>query len=518
MSHQIRACLNLAIAAFLASLLVFAYPLTNFALHIDDELLSNPGAYGVDIAMGRWGITFAHAVILPRPFVPFFTPILSLALLSAAAVATAIQLNHEPAQRYVLVLLYVACPQFAYQLDFPFQSDCLAFGILSATLATLTLANAINLDKAAARPLSLSRERGGEGSLAVASTNHRRILWAAASIALLIAGLSVYQSILFVPPTIALLSCLNRVVTERTTRSIFAQLASVLGLLVVSYAGYSLITVLVQQLTEIPHAAWMSAFIGWSYRAWPAIALNAVDALARDMEGGNFYGNGIYLTTWVALAAILATLAKSRGSAANISVAAILGIALLASPFALVPLFGADLPARIFLSEPVAFAGIWVIALRPAAGRLAPLQAAVVALSLLYGCYHVSSLFFADTMALEADKLLASRIVETIYRADPAFDEATTPVYFSGATSPPDPWRGDDFDVFGGSFFAWDGGNPDRIIAFLKLSGIATLRHPSVPQIATARLALPTMPNWPNPNAVRLIGNVMVVKLGPTKP
>jgi hypothetical protein len=133
----------------------------------------------------------------------------------------------------------------------------------------------------------------------------------------------------------------------------------------------------------------------------------------------------------------------------------------------------------------------------------------------LYGAYHVSALFYADRMAFEADRLLGNRVAETMHQAAPGFDEHATPVYFVHGFTPVNIWRGDDFDLFGVSFFAWDGGNPDRIMAFLKALGIADLHQPSAEQIASVRAELPALPAWPNPGCVHLSHGVLIVKLGP---
>ena len=93
MPQNSRHYLDLMTAALLATLVVFGYPLTHFSLHIDQEIVKLYSATRNDIGLGRWGIVFLHATLLPEPFVPFFTPLLSLIFLAASAACTAMALD-----------------------------------------------------------------------------------------------------------------------------------------------------------------------------------------------------------------------------------------------------------------------------------------------------------------------------------------------------------------------------------------------------------------------------------------
>ena len=191
----------------------------------------------------------------------------------------------------------------------------------------------------------------------------------------------------------------------------------------------------------------------------------------------------------------------------------LLALLALLLPFGLIVALGTGQPPRIFVAEPIAFAGLLAMALGRLRTRPAPV-AGLVATILLGDCFIVSRLFHADAAALDADRLLGSRIVQTIYATQPEFDAAATPVYLRGGYASPNVWRGRGFDTFGASFFSWDGGNPVRIGAFLKAAGIADLRLADSAAISRVRDAAARLPAWPNPHAVRMIDGVMVVRLG----
>ena len=65
----------------------------------------------------------------------------------------------------------------------------------------------------------------------------------------------------------------------------------------------------------------------------------------------------------------------------------------------------------------------------------------------------------------------------------------------------------------GSSFFEWDGGNPERMIDYMRLIGFTNLVLPT----AAERPHLPlfqTMPVWPAEGSVRLANGIILVKLG----
>jgi hypothetical protein len=480
----------------LAAVVAYGYPLTNFALHIDEEAAAVIGAFGPRIATGRWGVALVRATLLPDPAVPFFLPLLSLACLSAAAMAAACAVRLRSADKYIFCLLFVTLPQFAYQMEFINQADCIAFGILCAALAYLAFVKA------------------------GATTPRNRMMWILVSTVLLMLAISFYQTIVFVYATICILACLNRaVMNSSSVRSIFLHAAIAILIVMAAYLAYELITDLLRNTVisaeERDDAlGYLSDLWGW-HRAdiWPQILAVCVATWA-DFVGASFYGNAIYATVLIPLAAIVAAAIVAGLPLYRIGLVAALAVAAIVCPFANLLILGQQQDPRTFVAEASAFAGIWAIAMSRMTRTPRFLQLVIVAISLFYGSLHISRLFFSDSMAWQADKALGNRIVSAISFSDPEFDPARTPVYFAGGYAPQNIWEGDDFDVFGKSFFAWSGGDTNRILAFLEASGIATFRAPYPSELTGVTPQIATLPTWPNPHAVKLIDSVMVVKLG----
>ncbi len=119
------------IVSLLSSMIVYGFELTHFTLSIDEEFNDN---ILHTISMGRWGHALLKTLILPEPFVPFFTTLISLIALSlsSAVIVKSLKLDFKTALFFSI--LYIALPQFAYQLQFTNQSDTLAISILTSSL------------------------------------------------------------------------------------------------------------------------------------------------------------------------------------------------------------------------------------------------------------------------------------------------------------------------------------------------------------------------------------------------
>lgn len=478
----------LGVCAAATALAVYFYPLTNFALHIDTETEVVYTSIWQTISLGRWGIALLHSTLLPEPAVPYFTPLLSLLLLAAAAVAGARCFALDRVGAVVFVTAFASFPQFAYQLEFTNQSECIALGLLCTLGGSLLWA------------------RGGA--------------WRqAAGVALCSLGVGFYQSLLFVMPTLWAATATHAVRARGATGAQVVR--SGLGFLLLTAAAAVLSVAVgraVQHVYGIPNAGgYLSQMVGWRRHALLASAEAAVRDVLAYMSGGRFYGNGLYLLGPVAAVAVVLLPWGPPASAGRRVATAVLAAITLTLPFALIVMLGAPPPPRTYLAEPVAVAAL--LAMLPSvlpgieAARIRALAAGMAAV-LLAACFHVSRLFYADTAALAADLLLGNRVVAAIYQADPAFDAGRTPVWFDGAPAVVNVWRGQDYDVFGVSFFTWDGGNPVRIAAFLKVAGVADLRLASAGNIGRVRAAAAALPVWPDPGAARLIDGVMVVRLG----
>ncbi|HEI3734961.1 TPA: glucosyltransferase domain-containing protein, partial [Escherichia coli] len=124
------------IAAFLCYCVVYGFELTHFTLSIDEEFGDN---FFQTIMLGRWGHGLLKHYILPEPYVPFFTTIISIAFLSIAAGLSAMYLKLGRTHSLAFVIMLASLPQLAYQLEFANQSDTIGVALIFSAASLIAM-------------------------------------------------------------------------------------------------------------------------------------------------------------------------------------------------------------------------------------------------------------------------------------------------------------------------------------------------------------------------------------------
>ncbi|RZJ27280.1 MAG: hypothetical protein EOO18_14180 [Chryseobacterium sp.] len=123
-------------------------------------------------------------------------------------------------------------------------------------------------------------------------------------------------------------------------------------------------------------------------------------------------------------------------------------------------------------------------------------------------------------MIFNHDLNTAKEIDRTIKEKYPDFNPNMDFVYFHGASpeSNYSTFKLPSSDVFGGSLFTWDGGNNWRIVNFFRVNDVGYYKFmDDKPSFDQAKDSVDALPIWPNPNAVKKVGNVVIVKIGENK-
>ena len=500
---------------------VFGYPLTNVAIHIDSETNIANGDLIAFISLGRWGVVLTHILFGIQHTVPYFIQIVSLALICLSALITAFALGLTGGNAVMLALLYVSVPQLAYQLEFMNQCESVMLGLFCASVASC---------------LIIKRVRGN---------SRQTFASIALSVVLLAFAIGCYQSLLFIPATICCLYCANSLLEDAKTSNVLGEAAIMLVVMIAAYAVCQTIAKIVQLQSGVPPAAYFDKMVHWGTAPAQQIVRDLLVRLFQDVTQGEYYGDELYKTIWLPVGAGIVVALRHTDGLIRKALFVAFALALPLMPFFVELVVGGALPARVSVAQAAAFAGAWALVLsrlraceaielakeqpliswsfftssdglraffQTLSGRR--LATIVVAVSLLFGAFRTSRLFAADTAALAADRLLGNRVVTVLYTNYPDFDATRTPVYFAGAYASPNLWRPPSSDVFGSSVFAWDGGNPVRIVAFLKVVGIANLTMASREEEARVKDQVADLPVWPNPYSVHQIDGVMVVRLG----
>lgn len=488
--------------AFAAATIVYGSALFMFSLSIDDEIALMHGAGPSYIAQGRWGVAALQATLIPAKLSPFFTPLLSLSLLSAAAVVMSGALRLKGCEKYVFCALYPAFPQFAYLLVFSSLSESAAMGLLLCALSFFAFARYVEKRRAA--------------------------LLLPAFVAYTFA-IGVYQALFLVPPALCALYCVGRWLLPATGDEgekeggmdapgvlqggeALRLYAFFICLALAALAVHVGVSALVRMLASVPASDYLRSMVGWLSTS-PGETIAAVgNALANHLSGGAYYGEGLFIAVYPPLLCIGARFLRRRPPYGGVMPALGLLAAFIA-PFLLIICLGAEQAPRTLLAQGIVFAALWAFMPRVIAVPRVVLLA-LVGICVLFSSAHVSRLFFQNSLQWEADKLLANRVLSRIYEAVPSFSAENTKVYIHGAPKAILP-RIPGGDTFGSSFFSHDGGNIYRTQAFFKVHGIASFIRPSRAEILSSLDEVRRMPEWPHAGSVAMVGSLLVVKLGP---
>lgn len=483
------------LSVFTAVVVVYGSALFFFSLSIDEEMALMHGSDQTFVSQGRWGIVALRRTLFPVQLSPFFSPLLTLSLLCVAACAIAAELNLRGMEKTAFCILYASFPQFAYQLYFSIQSDCVAFGLIGAAVVFYAFKRFM--------------DDGKTGFLLL-------------SIGLYTFIIGIYQALFIIPPILCLLNAVGNMSPAEDERAEaefsfsvnyeFAFCALFACASLASLAAYVGVSRLVSVASEIPISDYLASRAAWLAQPFESALAETKSALLLHLTGKAYYGEILQLGLYPALFIVGRSLLRQKTAAAKLWTAATL-TALFLLPFAQLLFLGGDQAPRTLLGQGLVFAGLWAFALRRASWNGAVVFAGVT-LSVFAASAHANKLFFEKHMTWEADKLFANRVISRIYAAHPDFSADAVKVYIRGAPKtilPKIPAA----DVFGSSLFTHDGGNIYRTQAFFKTHGIASLIRPTQAEIEELLPIAATMPTWPHARSVGMVNGVMVVNLGP---
>ncbi|MCZ4060764.1 hypothetical protein O3W44_19165 [Pantoea sp. LMR881] len=188
-----------------------------------------------------------------------------------------------------------------------------------------------------------------------------------------------------------------------------------------------------------------------------------------------------------------------------------MALATLLSGFLLNFAIGSDLPPRTMTQLPLVFAGLFATLL--VVFRCKPAILIVPVIFLCVGAAASNKLFYSDYMARKSDSFFAQQLITAIYQKYPNFDVNSNPVYFYGSYSPINSWKIPNADVFGHSFFEWDGGNNRRMYLYFSTANLIKFVEPNAQQVDQSIQAAKVMATWPARESINKVNGVVIVKL-----
>lgn len=474
--------------SILTAIIAYGYPLLNFSLNIDGEFRNN---LEQTISYGRWGHTLLRAFFLPEPFVPYFTFLLALIFTAFTAVLLAWILELNKYQSLCFCALYITFPQFSYQFEFINQAETFAFGQLLSAVSVVFFC------------LACDKE----------STTKNKFLQYFLSIVAYSFAIGIYQTLVLVPPVILLARLLF--LTLRDLISVATALKYLLSYFLVSLTAllvYLIIARVTQSLFQVDGSSYLLNFSQLDVGSLSGYLESLLANLLTVLTGSQNYGFATFLLACIVVSLCLLVGAWRRSI--KIFWQGCLALAILVLP--LLPLVFSQylLPPRTFVVANLSLAVLLTYAFTFVLNLIRKEVALgiVAVLSVIHVAF-ITQLFYSDTLARQADILMANRIMTTITWQYPDFNEETTPVYFHGGYHHPHLYKLPNSDVFGSSFFAWDGGNNLRLEKFFHYYGVGRFRYADKNEVLGVLTHVEALPTWPHPDAVVYREGVMIVKL-----
>ncbi len=465
------------ITAVIALVIVYGYELTHFTMSVDEEFYDN---YEQTVALGRWGHALIRKFILPEPYAPFFTTLLSIFFLALSVVVASKTLRLQTKESVVLALFFVAMPQFAYQMQFSNQSDTVSLGILCSCLATFFFI---------CKPLKKS------------IFNHTCAFF------LLVLSFSIYQSIVIIPLALIIASFL--ISFERIEVShILKRISLLLFLIILSFIAYELISKLFPKSSDAGFNSYYSSQIRWISQGIYKCLDDVYISVKSFFDGKSPYALNYYMLALLSLPCILFSKVFRQKS-----LRIILALALLFLPFSFNLALGGYQPARVLVAMSFSFSLLALVVFR--SFDKTKVMVGLGLILVLCSSANVSRMFYSDYMSQQADIALANKIMNDIHLLYPSYVDGVTPVYFFGGLYRKDAWFIDNAETFGVSFFTWGGGDNKRIRNFMAVNSIAKIKTESdINAIRSIFLEMKDAPSYPSVSAIKMVDGVMAVKLG----
>jgi hypothetical protein len=485
MNLIIKENINLLIFAFLASVFIYGIDIFNFYLPIDSEFGNN---FIGTISLGRWGHSLLRYTILPEPFLPYFTVLISMVFLSISAVISSSVIGFEGKSSYLFCLLAVSYPQNAYQVEFLNQADTYCIGLALCSLSVKLFIQFLNVEEKVTR-LSL----------------------ASAAVALIIYAMAIYQTMVFYVICLYIAKIIYDNLENQ--KPILKTRANIIFIILIftSLLLYLTITSIIQSFFRIPASTYGKIYFPHIFdihSVYPTLRIFLKTAL-----GSRNFGLQVNIFSVIS-SIILIKIAGSNKHNINRLPLTICLIIILFLPYSFILISMGEVPARLFCGSSIVFA--FVIALLYQKLKYDLVILTICLLISIINIYSVTSLFYSDIYSRELDINTANNINSLISKNYPDILQSNIPVYFHGGLKQNNPWKKNKTDVSGSSFFYWDGGNNDRIINFFKFYGIENFHQAAPDQIKGLLPIINNIPEYPSRGSVKIVDGVLVIKLGQT--
>lgn len=484
---------NITLVTTLVTIAVASYgfELFNFNLTIDEEVHAFSSQANRWIEQGRWGMYILNSLLLPQPvipFVPLFTALI-FHLLAIILFLNSWEIESK-LEKILIGTIGIAYPGMAYMYTFSTINYGIGVGLFLVALALFVYVRADGVCKffsVLPGAIAISIYQGFAVALAVAFLVH------------------------FIAVEIG---------TDRRNINI-KNLFIIFSIGVLSAATYYAIQKLFL-LSNATNIEYVDTFfdIDYLWRNISDVTRNVLDTLLRVYSGSPaIYGSEISILGVIvilSLASLALRLISCNLSIANKILIAPLCLLLLVLPFASGFLMRGTLAMRFLVALPIVFTGLVMLGLHGRSRGIKLFAGMLVGFCVFQFVISTNTLFSSSALALQADRLLAGRVLERIAEAK-AIAGAKELKYLEvvGYIDRTPTRLISKSETFGASFFEWDQGNANRVLLFLKTLGYEELQPLPVKGRSEMMDITSMMPIWPDKGSVQVFGDIVLIKFGP---
>jgi hypothetical protein len=478
------------VLSFMA-LAAYGFELFNFNLTIDEEIHATYSAPTVGwLSQGRWGMYLLNMILLPYtiiPFVPLFTALV-FHIMAAVLLLESWEVISTP-DRFVVGAIYVTFPTLAYMYNFSTISYGIGIGLFCIALSSFLF----------------SKNDGPKRFLAVIPASF---------------AIAIYQG--FIPALAAVYLVYILSVQIRATRPIFRDILAIFAILILSLLIYYGVQRLILKLGIIPELSYVTGFFDlgffrrYFHMVWNRVWLySLLPIYSGDKEIYSVRLTGMVILLVSSFLGLCINLFRSKSSGINKIIAILFWIVLLSLPFLSGLLMQFSLSVRFLLALPAVIAGVVMLGMMNSSRLFKIFLTMLASYCIFQFITSTNHLFAASHLALEADRLLASRLIGRI--EDAQAEAGMPPVKYLevvGYYSRPPTELIPKIETFGASFFEWDAGSSYRIAILLQTVGLSKLDSLTLDQRAQMVSIVDLMSAWPHRDSIRIVNETVLVKFG----
>jgi hypothetical protein len=484
------------IYSLLISICCYGYELFNFSLSIDEENNSFVSSL-TDlrrIFIGRWGEFILRFLFIPNSVLPFLPTLIAILCIAFSSILYINSEKGDLTSKIIFCTIFISYPLHSYFLAFNHVSFSIGIGMLLSVISFL---------------------------MAKKAMEERKInkWYAIVSIFALILSMSTYQGVL---PIFIFLSISNQLILlingeENPNKEIFRKIAGFIIIFCLSFVLYKIIDKAIRVILFIPFlkaAPNLDYLITWGHQPISKILTLLFKTTKRYLLGDSFYGGAMIKSLFLLVPLAIYFIFQKVKGFINRLYSLLLLLFLILCPFFIMFLIGTKLPPRALLALPLLPAFFWWFCYQYFNLHLKRFLLIATLSIFLVNTFYTTRLFYASYVAWRADRDMGNRIIERIYSLDLPVNANGIPVAFIGKYQHP----GNELflqnaDVFGASFFCWADGKPARMNSFFKTLGFNEIKIVILDKNKKNAEEIRSINCWPKKGSVKLVDNIVIVKL-----